>query len=226
VPVVLETGRKRVFATATDWPGWCRSGRDEEAALQALLDYGPRYASVLRGRRLGFAPPRNASAFKVVEQLKGNATTDFGAPAAAASSEQRPLDHRDLKRHQAVMKACWTALDAAAATAKPLRTGPRGGGRSRDKILRHVLEADAGYLGRLGLRPTARTRDVAEDLARVRKEILDALASLVGHEPIPPGPRGGARWTLRYYVRRTAWHALDHAWEIEDRTPPATRGRG
>jgi hypothetical protein len=31
------------------------------------------------------------------------------------------------------------------------------------------------------------------------------------------GPRGGIRWPARYYVRRAAWHVLDHAWEIEDR---------
>jgi hypothetical protein len=31
------------------------------------------------------------------------------------------------------------------------------------------------------------------------------------------GPRGGVHWTPRYFVRRAAWHMLDHAWEIEDR---------
>jgi hypothetical protein len=24
-------------------------------------------------------------------------------------------------------------------------------------------------------------------------------------------------WTPRFAVRRSAWHALDHAWELEDR---------
>jgi hypothetical protein len=92
----LEIGKKRAFAGATDWHGWCRSGRDEQAALQALFDYGPRYARVLQGARLGFHAP-----------AKG--------------------------------------------------------------------------------------------------------------EISPRGPRGGARWAPRYFVRRVAWHMLDHAREIEDR---------
>jgi hypothetical protein len=33
----------------------------------------------------------------------------------------------------------------------------------------------------------------------------------------PPVPKG---WPPRYAARRIAWHALDHAWEIEDRSEP------
>src|SRR5690349_9971305 len=42
--VYLEVGKKRVFACAADWPGWCRSGRDEEQALEALTTSASRYA--------------------------------------------------------------------------------------------------------------------------------------------------------------------------------------
>jgi hypothetical protein len=28
----------------------------------------------------------------------------------------------------------------------------------------------------------------------------------------------GAAWQARYVIRRCAWHALDHAWEIEDKS--------
>jgi len=42
IRVVVEGGAKRVFASAVDWPGWARSGRDEAAALEALLAYAPR----------------------------------------------------------------------------------------------------------------------------------------------------------------------------------------
>jgi hypothetical protein len=27
----------------------------------------------------------------------------------------------------------------------------------------------------------------------------------------------------RYAIRRIAWHVLDHAWEIEDKSDPASR---
>ncbi|HJQ14841.1 MAG TPA: hypothetical protein VJ830_08850, partial [Anaerolineales bacterium] len=87
VKVYLEIGQKRTFAGALDWPGWCRSGRDEESALQALFDYGPRYARALRYARLGFQSPDDVSYFVVVERLKGNATTDFGAPGTPPSAD-------------------------------------------------------------------------------------------------------------------------------------------
>ena len=83
IDVYLEVGKKRIFAGAIDWPGWCRSGRDDESALQALVDYGPRYAHVLRTNEFGFHSPAKISAFSIVERLKGNATTDFGAPSLA-----------------------------------------------------------------------------------------------------------------------------------------------
>ena len=37
-----------------------------------------------------------------------------------------------------------------------------------------------------------------------------------GEEPDEPN-KVRSRWGPRYFVRRSAWHALDHAWEIEDR---------
>src|SRR5215213_10620954 len=116
VEVYLEIGQKRVFAGATDWPGWCRSGRDQEAALQALLDYGPRYARALRGTRLGFQAPTDESEFVIVERLKGNTTTDFGAPGMAPSSDARPIAADELLRFEKLLKACWRTLDAAAKT--------------------------------------------------------------------------------------------------------------
>ena len=80
IEVYLEIGQTRTFAVALDWPGWCRSGRDEARALQALYDYGPRYARALSNTRLRFRAPSEASALVVVERLTGNATTNFGAP--------------------------------------------------------------------------------------------------------------------------------------------------
>src|SRR5262245_28278284 len=127
--VYLEIGSKRTFAAALDWPGWCRSGRDEAAALQALFDYGPRYARVLRPARLGFQVLADVSAFVVVERLKGNAATDFGAPNLAPTQDTQPLKEAELRRLQSILKACWRALDGAVeqARGKTLRRGPRGG---------------------------------------------------------------------------------------------------
>jgi hypothetical protein len=219
--VYVEKGSKRVFAGLIEWPGWCRSGRDEAAALQALVDYGPRYARVLRKTELEFRPPADVAAFRVVQRLKGGATTDFGSPGEAPSSDKRPFNQSDLGRERILLKACWRAFDAAvkAASGAQLRKGPRGGGRELEQIVRHVLEADGAYLGRLAWKikidPEA---EVDQEMARTRRAVVAALESAVQHRVPERGPRGGTLWTPRYFVRRVAWHVLDHAWEIEDRT--------
>src|SRR5437879_1748814 len=99
--VYLEIGQKRIFAGAIDWPGWCRSGRDEATALQSLFDYGPRYAQALRSARLGFRAPAGVTAFNVVERLAGSSTTDFGAPDAAPSYDKQPINDAELRWLQA-----------------------------------------------------------------------------------------------------------------------------
>jgi hypothetical protein len=220
IDVYLEIGRKRTFAGASDWPGWCRSGRDETSALQALFDYGPRYARILRTLRLGFKAPDDVSAFTMTERLEGNATTDFGAPDTAPSSDSEPVNSVELQRLQRILKACWRAFDTnvKAATGKALRTGPRGGGRELEGIIQHVLGSDAGYLAQLGWKlERADVGDLDKQLDQTRQAILKALASAARGEIPARGPRGGVRWKPRYFVRRVAWHVLDHAWEIEDR---------
>ena len=218
--VYLELGKKRTFAGAIDWPGWCRSGRDEESSLRALADYGPRYARALRPARLGFEAPADVTSLAVAERLQGNATTDFGAPDASPADDARPFESRDLPRVRAILKACWRALDAAAdaASGKPLRKGPRGGGRDLEAILEHVQGADAGYLNALGWKSAEDTRDdLDRRMERTREAVLTALKAAAAGRIPRRGPRGGVRWTARYFVRRLAWHTLDHAWEIEDR---------
>jgi hypothetical protein len=218
--IYLETGQKRTFAGAIDWPGWCRMGPDEGSALQTLLDYGPRYARVLHGTTLGFQPPADISNFVVVEQLVGNSTTDFGAPDMAPSSDAKPVDEAELQRFQTLLDACWCALDKAvrAATGKELRKGPRGGGRDIEGIVQHVLGSDASYLSMIGGELKKGTaNNLEEELTQTRQGILSALEVAFRVGVPTQGPRGGARWTLRYFVRRSAWHVLDHVWEIEDR---------
>jgi hypothetical protein len=220
IDVYLEIGEKRMFAGVIDWPGWCRSGRDEESALQALVDYGARYARVLRAKEFGFQAPVDVSRFVIVERLKGNATTDFGAPGLAPARDAKPVNAEELKRFEALLKACWQAFDAAVKSARggPLRKGPRGGGRDPDGIVQHVLGGDGGYLSRLGRKVSqGDAADLGEELKRTRKAILEALKAAAQGEVAERGPRGGIRWTPRYFVRRVAWHVLDHAWEIEDR---------
>jgi hypothetical protein len=199
-----------------EWPGWSRSGRDEESALRALFAYGKRYAQALGRTRLDFLPPEDPSAFRLVERLDGDATTDFGAPGAIPSADNAPIDAAEKDRFEKLLKALWRYFDKVVQTAegKELQKGPRGGGRDLEKITRHLLDADNGYLSSVGKK---REKNAGDELASTRDAVLNVLESAVLGELPTRGPRGGAYWPPRYFVRRTAWHLLDHAWEIEDR---------
>jgi hypothetical protein len=211
--VYLERGKKRVFAAALDWPGWCRSGKDESSALTALAAYAPRYAPVAKKARLAFEP-RSPVAFRVVERLPGSATTDFGAPDAVAKRDTKPLAAPETRRIASLVKAAWTIFDEVVAHAPAeLRKGPRGGGRDRDKITGHVLAAEGAYVRKLGLRlksPAANDRPAVADFRAAISDVLRQPST--GKGLVEKG------WPQRYAARRIAWHALDHAWEIQDRS--------
>ena len=219
VDVYLEVGKKKVLAGALAWPGWCRGGRDEESALQALAEYAPRYAKVMRAVGIDFDATAEAQALKVVERLEGNATTDFGVPHIPPSADAEKVSGAEMKKLQAILEACWAAFDAAveAARGKELCKGPRGGGREVAGIVEHVVGAEASYLSSLGGKAPKDSGDPEEMLDLQRRAVLDTLAASARGEIDPVGPRGGARWSPRYFVRRAAWHVLDHVWEIEDR---------
>jgi hypothetical protein len=201
----LEVGPKRVFAGALDWPGWIRSGKDEALALQALAAAAELYAPVARAA--GFPLPASAAgSLEVVERVKGNATTDYGAPGLPAKADVEPLRGKELERQLALLAAGWEAFDEVVAGAPAeLRKGPRGGGRDRDKIVEHVLGAESAYASALGLKLRAPEPEKAA-VKEFRAAIVAGLSA------------GEGKWPARYALRRIAWHALDHAWEIEDRS--------
>ena len=218
--VVLERGERRVFAVAPDWPGWSRSAKTDAEAVEALLAYAPRYARVLRAAGISPMPPGEDVPTEVVERHAGGSGTDFGVPGVAAKDDAKPLTGAELKRQRAILEGAWQAFDAAAraAAGKTLSVGPRGGGRTLPKMRAHVLEAEIAYLGQLGSRH-AKPAPGEDELALVRREALATLDAVTAGEPLT-NPRNTQKpWMPRYYLRRSAWHALDHAWELEDRTP-------
>jgi len=212
MPVYVEVGEKRVFASALDWPGWTRSGKDEKTALERLAAYAPRYAAVPKAARIAF--PSDEPQFKIVERVKGNATTDFGAPGIHASSDVKPLSKDEAQRINALLTASWKVFDTVVAKAPAeLRKGPRGGGRDRDKIADHIIDAESAYTPKLGIRTKPPRREDGAGVRAWRKVIVDTIQASAGAPPT-----GEKRWPPRYVARRMAWHLLDHAWEIEDRS--------
>ncbi len=220
IPVALEIGKTRVFASAIDWPGWTRSGRGEALALEALLAYGTRYQRVMRSTRLSFSAPTTLADLAVTERLTGTAATDFGAPNAAPGDDSAPVAVVELERLQQILNACWMTLAEAveSASGKTLRKGPRGGGRSVEQIFDHIVESHYSYLRKISWREShEKVDDVSAMIEAVKQADKQALAFATSDEMPAVGPRGGALWKPRYFVRRAAWHILDHAWEIEDK---------
>jgi hypothetical protein len=210
VRIYTEGGPRRTFAVALDWPGWARSGKGEAAAIETLDAYLPRYAGVLR--RAVIEPPSTDAGFTVVERLPATATTDFGSLDKDTNADLEPLRPGETARLAAIVAAAWDVFDdVVAAAPAELRKGPRGGGRDRDKIYAHVVNAEASYVRKIGLRASTAGQEVPEPVWR--PEVLRVLGTATGPERI--GEKG---WLPRYAARRIAWHVLDHAWEIEDRT--------
>jgi hypothetical protein len=221
-PVYLESGNKRVFAAALEWPGWARAGRTADDALVALVGAGPRYAAAVRKAQPAFVAPGDVTDLEIVHRLKGSSGTDFGVPGRWPDEDQLPIGRAERERLVAILEGSWAAFDAAARAARgiELRKGPRGGGRDLEKIVDHVREAEEAYVVQLGAKRTVMERGIGDATARRRAAVLDVLARKAAGKPLPDPNAVGKPWNPRYFVRRTAWHVLDHAWEIEDRARP------
>jgi hypothetical protein len=213
IAVSVEATPKKAFATAVDWPGWSRSGKTEELAVAALEDYAPRYAVVAKDAAVAFEP----GDYEVLERTSGGSGTDFGVPSSITELDARPVDAAEAARLARIVEAAWAVFGRVAAGAPAeLRKGPRGGGRDRDKRIGHVAESDTYYAREIGI--TGKRPDPTDTAAieAMRARMLEIL-----RQPSDGSPLADRTWTARYAARRIAWHALDHAWEMEDRSEPA-----
>jgi hypothetical protein len=212
--VILELGKKRrVVAGAMDWPGLDRWGTSEDDALHKLTSYLPRYADV--AERAGLASEFTQTGdWTVVERVAGSSSTDFWGVAHVPSDiEREVLSPADLERRLVLLQAGWAYFDHAAATvSRELRLGPRGGGRSREEIIRHVNMNEVGQFARkLGIRTPPDTVLTPDGLAAHRSAFLEAVRASNAEG------RPARSWPIQFLVRRTAHHVMDHAWELLDR---------
>ena len=209
--VVVEASPRKAFASAVEWPGWSRAGKTDDLAIEALLAYAPRYATV--AKEAGFDFP-DAFDIDVVDRLDGGSGTEFGVPSRIHEVDEAPVSAAEADRLAALVDAAWTIFDRVAAGAPAeLRKGPRGGGRDRDKMVGHVMGADGAYAREIGLKSKELEFEDRDAYVALRAQMLDVL-----RQPSDGSPLAGRTWTARYAARRIAWHALDHAWEIQDRS--------
>lgn len=176
---------------------------------------------VARRAKVAFRAPATTRDVTVVERLEGGGGTEFGVPGSAAAAEDGPISPAELRRLIAFLRAAWATFDASArkAAGVQLRLGPRGGGRQVPKIIEHVRDADLAYLAQLGTRAPAVSDATAERaITLLHRAFVVTLTALTRGEPLADPNKVRRPWSPRYAVRRSAWHALDHAWEIEDRS--------
>jgi len=210
VRTVVERGPKgkRSVAFAIDWPGWSRGAKSPELALETLESYRDRYRPVaaLAGMDREFDA---AGPLEILEDRIGTGSTAFwGISFSPCAAEQEPMGGAELE-------ACWAFFDDVAARVSPeMRRGPRGGGRDRDRIIRHTVRTESeDFAKKLGLRNPENAALTAEGLRQHRETYVAAMRAYQAGE-IPGRMR---TWTLAFLVRHSAYHTLDHAWEMQDK---------
>ena len=166
-------GRSR----ALDWPGWCRSGKTAGAALETLAaaercrSHRPRRGGVRcrsgrspqggRGaQRFGGHGLRRTRAHRDGRQQAADDGQGAGAVGVAPSVVGRVCGRRGRRAGRAPQ-------------------GTARGGRDRDKIVEHVVQAEAGYARKLGIR---RKPPAIDDTAAIDDELRSSTCSppLVG----------------------------------------------
>ncbi|TMD17860.1 MAG: hypothetical protein E6I98_13860 [Chloroflexi bacterium] len=224
IRVMVERGRKKPVAVASafDWPGWDRSGKSEEEALQVLAEYRPRYAKI--AELAGLADEfRAAGKLAVAERIQGVGMTDFyGLSYKSAGPEHAPMSDTACERKIALLRASWTYFDDVAShVSAELRKGPRGGGRDRDRIVRHANGAEIQeFAKKVGvLTPNDAWRRPAD--LRAHRDAFCAAIRDYNARGVP-----ARTWTVQFVIRHSAYHMLDHAWEMEDRDLSARGGGG
>ena len=212
--VTLEIGPKgkQVVAVAPDWPGLERGAKTGEAAIARVQAYLPRYAQVtkLAGMEAAFAA---STTLDVVERYPGTGSTDFwGISFAFSGSDRQDLPSAALDRDLILLQACWAFFDEVRRRVSPeLQKGPRGGGRDRDDIVRHTLGTEQNFAQKVGVRPPQGALLTDEGLRAYRDAYCTAIRAFHAQDKL------ARTWPLRYLIRHTAYHTLDHAWEMEDK---------
>jgi hypothetical protein len=224
VRTVVERGpkEKKSVAFSIDWPGWSRGARTADLALETLESYRARYRPIaaLAGMAREFDA---AGPLEIVEDRVGSGSTDFwGISYFPSATEHGPMSEAELERGFSLLRACWAYFDAVAARVSPLmRKGPRGGGRDRDQIIGHTIRTESEeFAKRVGLRIPERAALTPDGLRQYRVSYLAAMRAYNAGEV----KRRMRSWTLPFLIRHSAYHTLDHAWEMEDKDLSAEAG--
>lgn len=215
--VTLEIGPKgkKAVAVAADWPGLERGAKTKQDAIERLRSYLPRYSQVakLAGMSAEFDAIKNV---RVVQEYPGTGSTDFwGISFAFSRIDTQAMSSDELERELTLMQACWAFFDDVRRRVSPeMQKGPRGGGRDRDRIVRHTLYVEHDWAQGVGVLTPAEALLTVKGLKAYRKSYCDAIREYHARHKWAGKL---AKWPLRFLIRHTAFHTMDHAWEMQDK---------
>jgi hypothetical protein len=187
-------------------------------AVERLIAYLPRYAVVAKRAGMDATFPAVATA-DVVERYPGVGSTDFwGISFAFSDIDRQTMSGEELERQLTLLRACWAFFDdVRARVSAEMRKGPRGGGRDRDQIVRHTVATERDWAKKLGATAPRDGSLTDERLAAHRAAYCDGIRTLHVQGKM------ARTWPLRYLIRHTAFHTMDHAWEMEDKDLSASQ---
>ncbi len=225
----LESGpqKKTTMVHVTDLLGCVATGPTTEAALARTPDAIRAYLGYL-ARHGEKVDPRAPFAVRVAEHATTGDFLGHGSSTVMYQSDRAPLRPADQKRYLSWL--AWSRADLLAlvkrSDVKALRAKPAGG-RSLDGILRHVLEADKGYVysffgpvSEVGDPVNAALRDALDlrvALHESRRAAAARIAALTPAERRASRRRGGSTRTARRTLRRMLEHEWEHRREIAER---------
>ena len=202
IEIYLEVAARKTFAMARTWPGWGRSAKSEQQAVDALAEYHPRYLVI--AERAGHILP--GPDFEIAEVVVGGGATDFGVPSIVPNLDHEPSTIEELKRQIRLFQAGHEIFRTIAGSAPvELRKGPRGGGRDTPEIVEHVMESERAYARQIGL------KGGKAPIEGIHEAVMERCLELAEHPQ-------ETKWPLPYFLRRATWHVVDHLWEIEDKS--------
>ena len=214
IRVTLEIGpkSKKVVAVAPNWPGLERGAKTGEGAIEKLRSYLPRYSQVAKLAGMG-AELDAITNVDLVEEYPGTGSTDFwGISFAFSSIDRQAMSGAELERELTLMQACWAFFDdVRRRVSAEMQKGPRGGGRDRDRIVRHIFANEQDWAKGLGVHTPDDALLTDEGLKVHRDAYCHAIRDYHSQDKL------AGKWPLRYLIRHTAFHTLDHAWEMEDK---------
>src|SRR4029453_6266758 len=157
-----------------------------------------------------------AGPLEVVEDRVGPGSVDFwGISFSPSSTEHGPMGEAEFERAITLLRACWTFFDGVAARVSPaMRKGPRGGGRDRDRIIRHVIRNESeDFAKQVGLRIPEESALTPDGLREHRRTYVEAMRAYNAGKV----EKRMRSWTLPFLIRHSAFHTLAHAGEMEDK---------